>query len=69
MEYQKREDMCGFLKKKKGSGFCRMFGSTNLRWFELHFKEKIFGYKETKNDKKFKESLYNTLIRFREKNV
>jgi hypothetical protein len=57
MEYEKRENMGGFLKKKKGSGFFRIFGNTNLRWFELDYKSKIFGYKVSKSSNKFKKSI------------
>ena len=53
---KEREDMCGFLKKKKGSGFFRMFGNTNLRWFVVQYKNKLFGYKNTKTDKILKAS-------------
>jgi hypothetical protein len=52
---RKIEDMCGYLKKKKGNSFCRIFGNTNLRWFELIHKNKTFGYKGKKTDSKYKK--------------
>lgn len=60
MENEKREDICGFLKKKKGSSICRIFGNTNLRWFEIQFENKLFGYKNTKTDKKLKRAVQFT---------
>jgi hypothetical protein len=57
MENEKRDDTCGFLKKKKGSSICRIFGNTNLRWFEVQYENKLFGYKNTKTDKKLKRAV------------
>lgn len=65
MDPEKRENVSGYLKKKKGSGFCRIFGNTNLRWFEVIFSSKVVGYKVTKSDKKFKEMItFNNVVDF-----
>ena len=48
------EDVYGYLKKKKGSSFCRLFGNTNQRWFELRFNQSIFGYKKRRADQNYK---------------
>ena len=53
------EDIKGFVKKKKSSSIARIFCNTKMRFLEIIFKEKEFGYKETPNSlftKKFKFS-------------
>ena len=45
----KNEDRKGYMKKLKNSSFNRLFGNTNLRWFELNFIDKTFGYKDDHN--------------------
>jgi len=52
----------GELRKLKTSGL-KLFSNTNLRWVELDFKKKIFGYKIKKADPNFKEyqNLYDLL--------
>ena len=54
MSIQSYEDVYGYLKKKKGNSFCRLFGNTNQRWFELKFKESLLGYKKRRADQKYK---------------
>ena len=52
------EDICGQAKKLKSSSVSSIFGSTNLRWFELSFSQKTFGYKLTRSDPECKV-IYN----------
>lgn len=56
-----KEIICGELRKLKTTGV-KIFSNTNLRWVELDFKKKIFGYKNTKQDISYKE--YQNLYDF-----
>lgn len=56
-----KEVICGELRKLKTTGV-KIFSNTNLRWVELNFKKKIFGYKNTKQDISYKE--YQNLYDF-----
>ena len=49
------EDIKGYLKKKKSSAFKRLISNTNLRWFELRFKNEIFTYKKSKSDEQYEK--------------
>ena len=49
------EDIKGYLKKKKSSAFKRLISNTNLRWFELKFKNEIFTYKKSKSDEQYEK--------------
>jgi hypothetical protein len=51
------EDMRGFLRKLKTSRLGRLFGNTNMRWFECQFQERIFGYKDKMTDHKLRSSI------------
>jgi len=51
----------GELRKLKTNGIT-LFSNTNLRWVELDFKRKIFGYKINRNDQCLKE--YHNLYDF-----
>ena len=53
----KYDDRKGYLKKLKDSSFNRIFGNTNLRWFELNFNDKTFGYKDDYNSMKLRKFL------------
>src|SRR5690349_134152 len=48
------DDTKGFLKKLKTSRLGRLFGNTNMRWFECLFKDKVFGYKDKTQDLKLR---------------
>ena len=47
------EAVSGYLKKLKSSSLARVFGGTNLRWFEYDPELRKFGYKEYPKDKEF----------------
>lgn len=57
MEVNRRRDVSGYLKKKKHSKFLRMFGATNLRWYEIHFDTKTISYKKKHNHKNWKHTM------------
>jgi hypothetical protein len=57
MEVNRRRDVSGYLKKKKHSKFLRMFGATNLRWYEIHFDTKTISYKNKHNYKNWKHTM------------
>jgi len=42
------------MYKLKSNTMMKVFGNTNLRWFEINNKLKIFGYKDKKDDINFK---------------
>ena len=64
----KREDMTGILKKLKTSKLGRLFGNTNMRWFECIFKEKLFGYKDKVTDLKLRSTIkFDEIIDFADK--
>jgi hypothetical protein len=50
------QDVQGELKKYKTSAISKLFGSFNLRYFEINFKKEEFGYKLNKYDKLFKST-------------
>ena len=59
------EDMKSYLRKLKTSRLGRLFGNTNMRWFECLFKDKVFGYKDIITDNKLKSSLrFDEIIDF-----
>ena len=65
---KKTEVIKGYMKKLKNSSFNRLFGNTNLRWFELDFKNKTFGYKEDHTDLNLKFALkFSEINDFEEK--
>lgn len=49
------EDIKGYLKKKKSSAFKRLISNTNLRWFELRFRNEIFCYKKSRSDEQYEK--------------
>ena len=53
----KNEDRKGYMKKLKNSSFNRIFGNTNLRWFELDFSTRTFGYRDEHNSPTLKNAL------------
>ena len=62
------EDMKSYLRKLKTSRLGRLFGNTNMRWFECLFKDKVFGYKDIITDNKLKSSLrFDEIIDFSNK--
>ena len=54
---EKNENVRGYLKKLKNSSFNRIFGTTNLRWFEYNKETQQFGYKESSKDTDFVQFL------------
>ena len=56
MEYNEEDlpNLYGELKKHKTSSISKLFGTTNLRHFEINFKKETFGYRINKTDKFYK---------------
>ena len=59
----KNEETTGYLRKLKTSSFNRLFGNTNLRWFELNFKNKTLAYKEDHTCSKILDSISFNIIK------
>lgn len=55
------DQVSGQLRKLKTRGF-KLFSNTNLRWVELDFERRIFGYKISKFEPRYKE--YHSLTDF-----
>ena len=64
---EKNENVRGYLKKLKNSSFNRIFGTTNLRWFEYNKETQQFGYKESSKDTEFVQFLLFRIIVFTKK--
>lgn len=66
--HSKNEERKGYLKKLKNSLFNRIFGNTNLRWFELNFKTKKFYYKQDHTSQEIKNiANFNDIVDVNEK--
>ena len=62
------EDTKGYLKKLKTSRLGRLFGNTNMRWFECLFKERIFGYKDNISELTIRSSIrFDEIVDFSNK--
>src|SRR4051812_44451185 len=60
-------DVKGYLKKLKSSTFAKIFGNTNMRWFELLFNNKEFLYRDKKDSKAKETFQFSDITDFVEK--